>query len=98
MERLDKLLGSTGKWTRREAKILIHAGRVLVDGNAVRNPAQKVPEETASVCVDGQRVIFRRFTWVMLNKPEGYLSATEDGHGPVVLELLPPDNFLDHAQ
>ncbi|MBQ9347331.1 MAG: rRNA pseudouridine synthase [Oscillibacter sp.] len=91
MERLDKILASTGRWSRKEAKALIRGGRVLVDGAAVRSPEAKADPETASVTVNGETLLWRRTTWVMLNKPTGFLSATEDGRGPVVVDLLPPD-------
>ena len=91
MERLDKILASTGRWSRKEAKALIRAGRVLVDGTAVRSPEAKAEAETAEITVNGERLDYRRYTWIMLNKPAGYLSATEDGRGPVVLDLLPPE-------
>lgn len=87
--RLDKYLGQSGVATRSEATKFIRARRVTVDGVVVRDPAQHIDPDTASVMLDGQPVIWRQFTYVMLNKPEGYVSATED-RGPTVMELLPP--------
>lgn len=87
--RLDKYLGQSGAATRSEATKFIRARRVCVDGAVVRDPAQHIDPDTASVMLDGQPVIWREFTYVMLNKPEGYVSATED-RGPTVMELLPP--------
>ena len=78
MERLDKVLASTGRWTRREAKELIREGRVLVDGQPARSGEQKVDPAGAVLLVDGQAVAVSRFTYVMLHKPAGVLSATED--------------------
>ena len=91
MERLDKILASTGKWSRKDAKILIRGGRVLADGNAVRDPAAKFDPDAVRLTVDGAALDYRRTVWVMLNKPAGYLSATEDKRGPTVLDLLPPE-------
>ena len=90
-QRLDKALSSTGKWTRKEARELIHSGRALVDGHAVRDPAAKIDPEAVRLDVDGETLSYRRVTWVMLNKPSGYLSATEDRRAPTVLDLLPPE-------
>ncbi|MCI8479525.1 MAG: rRNA pseudouridine synthase [Oscillibacter sp.] len=90
-QRLDKLLASTGKWSRREAKDLIRQGRVLADGVPVRSGQDKADPESAVISVNGEPLGYRRYTWVMLNKPAGYLSATEDGRGPTVLDLLPPE-------
>ena len=47
--------------------------------------------ETAEITVDGERLAWRRYTWLMMNKPAGVLSATEDGRGKTVLDLLPPE-------
>lgn len=88
---MDKLLCSAGGWTRREAKILIRSGQVALDGRTVRDPAEKADPDTAAVTLNGEILRLRRFTWIMLNKPAGYLSATRDGRGPVVLDLLPPE-------
>lgn len=87
-QRLDKMIASTGKWSRREAKDLIRQGRVLLNG-AVARSAEEKTDPAAAVFVDGEPLEYRRYTWIMLNKPAGYLSATEDGRGPTVLDLLP---------
>ena len=88
-QRLDKIIASTGKWSRREAKELIRQGRVLVDGVPARSAEERADPETAAVTVNGEVLEYRRYTWVMLNKPAGCLSATEDGRGQTVLDLLP---------
>lgn len=90
-QRLDKIIASTGAYSRREVKDLIRHGRVLVDGVPARSAQEKADPESAEITVNGERLIYRRFTWVMLNKPAGYLSATEDGRGATVLDLLPPE-------
>ena len=91
MQRLDKIIASTGKWSRREVKALIRQGRVLVDGIPARSAEDKTAPESAEITVNGEALVYRRYTWVMLNKPAGYLSATEDGRGPTVLDLLPTE-------
>lgn len=90
-QRLDKILASTGKWSRREVKNLVRQGRVLVDGLPAKSPEEKADPETAEIMVNGETLTYRRYTWIMLNKPAGYLSATEDGRGETVLDLLPQD-------
>lgn len=90
-QRLDKVIASTGKWSRREVKTLVKQGRVLVDGSPAKAPEDKVDPETAGIVVNGEPLTYRRFTWIMLNKPAGYLSATEDGRGATVLDLLPDE-------
>lgn len=89
-QRLDKLLASTGRWSRREVKELIRLGRVLVDGVPAAKPEDKADPERAALAVDGEVLDWRRFTWLMMNKPAGVLSATEDGRGRTVLDLLEP--------
>ena len=89
MERLDKIIASTGKWSRREVKELARRGLVTVNGAAVRSVEEKFDPETVKILVNGEALCYRRYTWVMLNKPAGILSATEDGWGKTVLDLLP---------
>ena len=88
LQRLDKIIASTGRWSRREVKNLVRQGRVLVDGVPARSAEDKADPETAEIVVNGERLTYQRYTWIMLNKPAGYLSATEDGRGKTVLDLL----------
>ncbi|MBE6996031.1 MAG: rRNA pseudouridine synthase [Ruminococcaceae bacterium] len=90
-QRLDKIIASTGKWSRKEVKNLIRQGMVLVDGLPARSAEDKVDPEQAVIVVNGEELTYRKVTWVMLNKPAGYLSATEDGRGLTVLDLLTPE-------
>ena len=90
-QRLDKIIASTGRFSRREVKLLVRQGRVLVDGVPARAPEDKVDPESAEILVNGERLCYRRFTWLMLHKPAGVLSATEDGRGETVLDLLAPE-------
>ena len=89
--RLDKYLGQSGAATRSEATKFIRARRVCVDGAVVRDPARHINPDTAVVTLDGQVVVWREFTYVMLNKPTGYVSATDDKSLPYVTELLPEE-------
>ena len=90
-QRLDKIIASTGRWSRREVKDLVRQGRVTVDGVPARSAEEKADPEQAVIAVNGEKLNWRRYTWVMLNKPAGYLSATEDGRGATVLGLLSQD-------
>ena len=90
-QRFDKIIASTGRWSRREARDLVRQGRVLVDGVPARSAEEKADPEASEITVNGEALCYRRYTWVMLNKPAGYLSATEDGRGRTVLDLLPQD-------
>ena len=90
MERLDKILAGTGRWSRREVKELIRAGRVAVGGAAVRSPDEKYDREGLDLRVDGEPVSGEKYVYLMLYKPAGLVSATDDPRQPTVLELLPP--------
>lgn len=88
MERLDKRLADTGNWSRKEARELIKAGRVTVAGETVRQIDHKVSPSEA-VWVDGQAIEAAGPVYLMLHKPDGVVSATEDPHEKTVLSLLP---------
>jgi len=89
MERLDKLLASTGVWSRKEVKDLVRQGRVRADGVPVKKPEEKFDPAMTCLEVDGQLVDCAPFVYVMMDKPEGLLSATEDRNQKTVLDLLP---------
>ncbi len=91
MERLDKVLAATGRWSRREVKLLVKQGQVRVNGAAASSAEEKIDPETAAVTVGGQTVVLQKHTYIMLHKPAGVLSATEDSRQKTVLELLPPE-------
>lgn len=91
LQRLDKLMAATGRWSRREAKELIRQGRVLVNGLPARSGEDKADPEAAAILVDGTELGYSEHTYVMLNKPAGVLSATEDPRQRTVLDLLPPE-------
>lgn len=88
-ERLDKLLSSTGLWSRREVKELVRQGRVTVDGARAKKPEDKYDPAVSGLAVDGEAVDCALYVYLMLHKPAGLLSATEDKHQKTVLDLLP---------
>lgn len=91
MERLDKLLASTGRWSRSEAKRLVREGRVRADGHVAASAEEKYAAESVALVVDGEAVRLQKYAYLMLHKPAGVLSATEDGRGKTVLDLLPEE-------
>ena len=88
-ERLDRALAGTGRWSRKEIRDLIRQGRVQVDGAVVTRPETKICPETAQVRFGAETVSLQPFVYVMMHKPEGVLSATEDARRKTVLDLLP---------
>ena len=89
MERLDKFLCDSGVGTRSQVKPIIKAGRVTVDGAVVRDGSMKINPEAQTGCLDGNPLGGHRRLVVMLNKPAGYITATEDPVEKTVMELLP---------
>lgn len=89
--RIDKFLSECKVATRRESGAAIRRGQVLLDGAAVKRADTQVDPEHCEVVYCGERVFYRRYTYVLLNKPDGYVSATEDARDKTVLDLLPPE-------
>lgn len=87
--RLDKCITSGGEWTRTQAKQMIRSGRVLVDGTPVVRPETGVEPQKQEILIDGRRLLWRRRHLLMVNKPAGILTATEDKRDRTVMDLLP---------
>ncbi len=88
MERLDKILANSGYGTRKEVKKLVRCGVVKVDGKIVNSADLKVDPENCKITVNDEAVMYKEFVYLMLNKPDGYVSATEDNVYPTVTELV----------
>ena len=91
MERLDKFLCDSGAGTRSQVKLMLKAGRVTVDGKVEKDNSRKIDPETQIICLDGAALGGKRRIVLMLNKPEGYVTATEDKTDSTVMELLPEE-------
>ena len=91
MERLDKFLCDSGVGTRSQVKLILKAGRVKIDGKVEKNSSQKIDPATQTITFDGAVLGGKRRTVVMLNKPAGYITATEDPSEPTVMALLPSE-------
>lgn len=91
MQRLDKLIASQGTRSRSETVRLIRAGQVTVNGEVCRDPSKKFEESTCAVCVAGEPLHYRQFTYIMMNKPAGILCVSRDPKAPTVLDLLPEE-------
>ena len=86
--RLDRLLSECGLGTRSEVKTYIKKGRVTVNGAAVKDNGLKVDLSDDVVTLNGRQVVYEKFRYFMLNKPQGCVSATRDGLSSTVLDLL----------
>jgi 16S rRNA pseudouridine516 synthase len=91
MERLDKFLCDSGAGTRSQVKLTLKAGRVTVDGTVERDNSRKIDPAKQTICLDGEALGGKRRIVVMLNKPAGFVTATEDKNERTVMELLPPE-------
>lgn len=91
MERIDKIIASQGRYSRKEVKALIAKRRIAVDGRIVSSSSEKADPMTMLLTVDGKPLEFKRNLYLVLNKPKGYVSATEDREHPTVLELVPQE-------
>lgn len=88
MERLDKILSNMGKGSRKEVKDYIKKGLVTVDGEKILDEKRKFNPKESTIVFNGEMVNYRKYIYLLMNKPEGYLSATEDDVDPVVVDLL----------
>ena len=91
MERLDKFLCDSGVGTRSQVKVILKSGRVTVDGKPEKDNSRKIDPSAQTVCLDGESLGGARRVVVMLNKPAGFVTATEDPVERTVMELLPPE-------
>ena len=88
MMRLDKMLAHSGYGTRKEVKEFIRKGLVMVNGEVIYDDDYKVDEVNDEITILDQEVNYEKMIYLMLNKPDGYISATYDYHDPIVLDLI----------
>ena len=88
--RLDKLLTMLGEGTRAQVKDFVRAGRVTVDGVPARDSGMQVDAQNARVCLNGRALEYKAVRHVMMNKPQGTLTAARDKKQKTVMDLLPP--------
>jgi len=95
-QRLDKILAHSGFGTRSEIKLLVKRKVVTVNGDTVKDSGLQVNPTVDQILVDGEAVFFQAQTYLMMNKPQGVISATEDSRERTVLDLLNPP--FDHLE
>lgn len=91
MERIDKIISEQTYYTRKEIKKLISQGKVYVDGKQVEKPENKYDETNISIKINGKEVIIKKYIYLLLNKPKGYVSTTEMKSQKTVLDLVPEE-------
>ena len=91
MERLDKIISSQRADGRKEVQKLIKSGAVLVNGKICKKPDTKVDPDKDEIVVDGQALNYSKYIYIMMNKPAGVVSATEDRQFKTVIDIIPED-------
>lgn len=87
--RLDKYLSNSGKGSRKEIKLILKDGSVKVNGAVVKDPSFKIDENSDTIIIGNETVQYKKYIYLMLNKPAGYVSAVYDKKLPVVTSLVP---------
>jgi len=88
MERLDKILSNTGIGSRKEVKALIKNGEVKVDGLVAKDSGMQLDPEKSVIEISGRVIGYRKYIYLLMNKPEGVVSATFDNYDETVIDLL----------
>ena len=91
MERFDKFLTEQGAGTRSQVKQILKSGRVCLDGIPVKDGSLKIDPAAQTVTLDGEALSGKRRMVIMMNKPAGYVTSTEDPRDATVMELLPAE-------
>ncbi|WP_068780427.1 pseudouridine synthase [Paenibacillus sp. GM2] len=91
-QRIDKILGNLGYGSRSDLKRMVKQGRILLNGSVVKDSGAQADPELDAIEIDGERIVYREFIYIMMHKPPGVISATEDLRDRTVIDLL-PDEF-----
>jgi 16S rRNA pseudouridine516 synthase len=86
--RIDKWLSNTGYGSRKEVKQLLKSGAVTLNGSIIKNPKTQADPDRDHVLVYGEEAVYKEFIYLMMNKPQGVISATEDSRHETVIDLL----------
>lgn len=89
--RLDKYISERSDYSRSQIKSLAAAGKIVVNGTIVKKSDTKIESESAAVEVCGNPLSASKFRYILLNKPDGYVSSTEENDGISVMQLIPPE-------
>ena len=91
MERIDKIIASQGVYSRSEVKKLIQQKKIKVNGEIITSSNIKIDTANAKILIDNEDLTIKKHIYLILNKPEGYVSATKDGKDKTVLDLVPDE-------
>ena len=88
MERLDKVLSNLGYGTRKDLKKIVRSGLVEVNGVLAKDSGMQVDPEKDKIIINGEEIFYRKYIYLMMNKPDGVISATHDNRDETVIDLL----------
>ncbi|KFX55082.1 rRNA pseudouridine synthase [Clostridium botulinum] len=94
MERLDKIISNLGYGSRKEAKVLARKGLIEVDGKIIKDSSVTIDPEKSIVKINGEEIFYRKYIYLMMNKPTGVISATHDSKDETVIDLLELDHQI----
>lgn len=89
MERIDKIIASQGQYSRSDVKKLIKSGRITLDGRVLKSSNEKADPDKSNIAIDGKSISYKKHIYIMLNKPQGVVSATDDKEHKTVIDLVP---------
>ncbi|MBW6410522.1 pseudouridine synthase [Clostridium weizhouense] len=92
MERLDKIISNLGYGSRKEVKALVKKGLIEVDGIIVKDNGMNIDPENTNIKINGEEILYRKYIYLMMNKPAGVISATHDSRDETVIDLLEVDH------
>ena len=96
MERLDKVIAEQTEYSRKDVKKLVQSKKITINGEVVLKSDIKVDINNDSICIDGNEISYQKNVYLILNKPMGYISATEDRTQKTVLDLI--DSKYNHRE
>ncbi|MFL0253056.1 pseudouridine synthase [Clostridium neuense] len=88
MERLDKVLANSGYGSRKDVKKIIKGGKVEIDGKVVKDSNYQLDPIKSAIKVSGEEIIYKKYIYLMMNKPDGVISATFDDYDKTVIDIL----------
>lgn len=94
MERLDKILSNLGYGSRKEIKTIVKKGLVKIDGKIIKDNSLQVDPDKSVILVNGEEIVYKKYIYLMMNKPAGVVSATYDKYEETVIDLLSPEDAI----
>ncbi len=91
MDRIDKILSNLGFGTRKEIKAIVKSGEIKIDGTVIKDSSMKIDPDKSTIEVGGNVVGYKKYIYILMNKPQGVVSATFDNYDETVIDILEPE-------